>query len=301
MAHPGLGCQHGVCRLPATRLDRRARSLHATTVHEPGRQAGVQQRHHCAQRRRRRPHVDLRRRHAPADPALHDRRLSVVHAVADGDVSPLASAAAPSGWRWRAAINGFGALLTGRRADHRRGDQGTRRRLDRDRADSRHRDASFARPRNTTTRWRPADAARLDAARRAAPTSCWCRSAACSAPSSVRCDTRSRSRPTCARSTSTTTRRQTATLEKGVGDLGRQRSPGRPRVAVPFDDGAVAGLHRRRSSGNAPTRTSRSCCRSSYRRRWWHHLLHNQRALLIKGALLFRPNVVVTSVPFHLR
>jgi amino acid transporter len=35
--------------------------------------------------------------------------------------------------------------------------------------------------------------------------------------------------------------------------------------------------------------------------RWWHHLLHNQRALLIKGALLFRPNVVVTSVPFHLK
>ena len=35
--------------------------------------------------------------------------------------------------------------------------------------------------------------------------------------------------------------------------------------------------------------------------RWWHHLFHNQRALLIKAALLFRPNVVVTSVPFHLR
>ena len=35
--------------------------------------------------------------------------------------------------------------------------------------------------------------------------------------------------------------------------------------------------------------------------KWWHHLLHNQRALLIKGALLFRHNVVVTSVPFHLR
>ena len=34
--------------------------------------------------------------------------------------------------------------------------------------------------------------------------------------------------------------------------------------------------------------------------RLWHHLLHNQHALLIKGALLFRPNVVVTSVPFHL-
>jgi len=35
--------------------------------------------------------------------------------------------------------------------------------------------------------------------------------------------------------------------------------------------------------------------------RWWHHLFHNQRALLIKGALLFKPQTVVTSVPFHLR
>jgi len=34
--------------------------------------------------------------------------------------------------------------------------------------------------------------------------------------------------------------------------------------------------------------------------RWWHHLFHNQRALLIKGALLFQRNTVVTSVPFHL-
>jgi amino acid transporter len=35
-------------------------------------------------------------------------------------------------------------------------------------------------------------------------------------------------------------------------------------------------------------------------RRLWHHLLHNQHALLLKGALLFKPNLVVTSVPFHL-
>jgi amino acid transporter len=34
--------------------------------------------------------------------------------------------------------------------------------------------------------------------------------------------------------------------------------------------------------------------------RWWQHVFHNQTSLLIKGALLFRPNVVVTSVPFHL-
>jgi len=35
--------------------------------------------------------------------------------------------------------------------------------------------------------------------------------------------------------------------------------------------------------------------------RWWQHLLHNQTALLVKGALLFRKGVVVVDVPFHLR
>ena len=34
--------------------------------------------------------------------------------------------------------------------------------------------------------------------------------------------------------------------------------------------------------------------------RWWQHLLHNQTALLLKGALLFRKGVVVISVPYHL-
>ena len=34
--------------------------------------------------------------------------------------------------------------------------------------------------------------------------------------------------------------------------------------------------------------------------RWWHHALHNQRALLIKAALLFHPHAIVTSVPFRL-
>jgi hypothetical protein len=36
-------------------------------------------------------------------------------------------------------------------------------------------------------------------------------------------------------------------------------------------------------------------------RRWWQHLLHNQTALLVKGAMLFRRGVVVVDVPFHLR
>jgi len=34
--------------------------------------------------------------------------------------------------------------------------------------------------------------------------------------------------------------------------------------------------------------------------RWWQNILHNQRALLLKGALLFRDRVVLTDVPFHL-
>jgi amino acid transporter len=35
-------------------------------------------------------------------------------------------------------------------------------------------------------------------------------------------------------------------------------------------------------------------------RHWWEQLLHNQSALRIKAALLFRPGTVVTSVPYHL-
>jgi len=35
--------------------------------------------------------------------------------------------------------------------------------------------------------------------------------------------------------------------------------------------------------------------------RWWQHVLHNQSSLLLKGALLFREGVIVTSVPYHLK
>jgi len=35
--------------------------------------------------------------------------------------------------------------------------------------------------------------------------------------------------------------------------------------------------------------------------KWYHQFLHNQTALAIKGAMLFEPGVVVTSVPYHLR
>jgi hypothetical protein len=34
--------------------------------------------------------------------------------------------------------------------------------------------------------------------------------------------------------------------------------------------------------------------------RWWQHVLHNQSSLLLKGSLLFKRGVIVTSVPYHL-
>ncbi len=34
---------------------------------------------------------------------------------------------------------------------------------------------------------------------------------------------------------------------------------------------------------------------------WWQHILHNQSGLRLKAALLFRPGIVVTSIPYHLK
>lgn len=36
-------------------------------------------------------------------------------------------------------------------------------------------------------------------------------------------------------------------------------------------------------------------------RHWWEHLLHNQTAFRIKAALLFRPGIIVSSVPYHVQ
>ena len=36
-------------------------------------------------------------------------------------------------------------------------------------------------------------------------------------------------------------------------------------------------------------------------RKWWQHILHNQTALMVKGALLFRRNLVVADVPYLLK
>lgn len=36
-------------------------------------------------------------------------------------------------------------------------------------------------------------------------------------------------------------------------------------------------------------------------RKWWQYFLHNQTGLLLKTALLFRKDIVIASVPFHIR
>jgi len=36
-------------------------------------------------------------------------------------------------------------------------------------------------------------------------------------------------------------------------------------------------------------------------RRWWHNLLHTQAALQLRLVLLFKPGIVVTDVPYHVK
>ena len=93
---------------------------------------------------------------------------------------------------------------------------------------------------------------------------------------------------------------QHRTAAEGLGDVGRARAAGRAAVAVPLADGAAARVHRAGRSGERPNDYVTVILPEFVPARWWQHLLHNQTSLLIKGALLFRPNIVVTSVPFHL-
>ena len=72
-------------------------------------------------------------------------------------------------------------------------------------------------------------------------------------------------------------------------------------LALPLAAAPAAGLRRPASRPAATTRWSPSCCPEFLPRRWWQHILHNQTALLVKGALLFRRNLVVADVPYLLK
>ena len=73
--------------------------------------------------------VAVPRRHQRARPALRDRRVRLLHAVAGGDGGALARDAEP-GWRWKAWLNGIGAVATGLVVDHPDRHQVHHRRLD---------------------------------------------------------------------------------------------------------------------------------------------------------------------------
>ncbi len=77
---PRAGGQHGVQRLPGAGLDPRPRRLPAAPALAPRRPARVLQRDRPAGRRRLAADRGLRRPGQPADPALHPRRVPVVHA-----------------------------------------------------------------------------------------------------------------------------------------------------------------------------------------------------------------------------
>ena len=69
-------------------------------------------------------------------PALHDRRVRLVHAVAGRHGASTGGRCASAGLAdERASINGFGALVTGIVLRHRRGHEGARRRVDHPAAD----------------------------------------------------------------------------------------------------------------------------------------------------------------------
>ena len=82
-AHPHPRRQHRVQRLPGPRLDPRPGRLPAAPAAHPRRPARLLQRHPPARRCGRGPHRGLRRPGHQAHPALHRRRLRLVHPQPD--------------------------------------------------------------------------------------------------------------------------------------------------------------------------------------------------------------------------
>ena len=248
---------------------------------------------------RRGPDRRLPRRHARADPALHDRRVRVVHAVAGRHGPPVAQRAeaglatrarsSTASARWsprivlvivasRSTLEGAWIILLLHPRD--------RGRLPRD-------------PPALRSRRLAADAARLRAATASAQHG--------RGPDRRRPPRRRRGAPV--RATLSDDVRAvyvdvdppaTEQIRERLGRVGRARDAGRARLAVSVGDGAACSSTSSRSKPSGRDDYVTVILPEFVPARWWQHLLHNQRALLIKGALLFRPNTVVTSVPFHL-
>ena len=87
--HPDPRREHRVPGLPSPVVDPRARSVHAEPVPQPRRPPGVLERRDRPRRPGDLPDLALRRLAHGSDPALRDRGLHGVHAVAGGDGAPL--------------------------------------------------------------------------------------------------------------------------------------------------------------------------------------------------------------------
>ena len=83
-ADPRARRQHELRRLPPPRVVPRRRQLHAPPAHQARAPPGVLERHHLPRGRRHRGAHRDRRQGRPAHPALRDRRVHVVHALAGG-------------------------------------------------------------------------------------------------------------------------------------------------------------------------------------------------------------------------
>ena len=93
-ADPGARRQHRVQRVPGARLDPGAGPLPPAAAAHARRPAGLQQRHHPAGAGGDPAHRRVRRRGDPADPALHRRRVRLVHPEPDRHGAALDPAAA---------------------------------------------------------------------------------------------------------------------------------------------------------------------------------------------------------------
>ena len=111
-----LAANTSLRRLPPARVVPRRRQLHAQAAHQARAPARVLERDH---RRSSVAAIVLRHRHRrqgrPADPALRDRRVHLVHALAGRHGEAPLRRSRSRGWRRGLFINGIGAFLSLRR------------------------------------------------------------------------------------------------------------------------------------------------------------------------------------------
>ena len=96
-------------------------------------------------------------------------------------------------------------------------------------------------------------------------------------------------------------RRRRRSAAGDVGELRPWRAAGDHRGAVPHPDRPTCATWTPSSTATPTGTTLVTVLLPEFiPAHWWEHLLHTQTALMLKGALLFRPRTAVTSVPYHL-